>query len=327
MIVQLDVMRTGTILLALLMLIVPFTLIACDAVEMDTGATALPPSPTLPLPTFTPAQVAPTLTPIPATHTPTSVPPTLAPTSVPPTPTKLPTPIPARPAVEISPSNGPSGTLVQVIATGFPANALITIGLGPANSQFTEAARGTTDAAGRFVAQVRVQGETGMNWVFGANAGRVVANSTFFRITGGGPVGLKTYTNSYFKIALQYPGNWQMDPQYSDPQSGQKFVGQEGFFLIGAMDGDTIDQVTLSEAHHKLRPYGSQPSISSQQIQGREARLVLPSTDQPIGMVNQSLLVVRYPNPVTISGQPCRFFALYVDRNHILTIAQTLRFD
>lgn len=78
--------------------------------------------------------------------------------------------VPSTPAVTISPTRGPSGTLVEVVASGFPADTEVSVGLGPANSQFSEVARGTTDAEGFFSVQVPVEGETGMDWVFAVSA-------------------------------------------------------------------------------------------------------------------------------------------------------------
>lgn len=74
------------------------------------------------------------------------------------------------PAVTISPTSGPSGTMVEVVASAFPTNTEVSVGLGPANSQFSEVAKGTTDAGGFFSVQVPVEGEAGMDWVFAVAA-------------------------------------------------------------------------------------------------------------------------------------------------------------
>ena len=42
------------------------------------------------------------------------------------------------PFVSISPTRGSSGTIVQVIANGFPANTPVSVGLGPVNAGFGE---------------------------------------------------------------------------------------------------------------------------------------------------------------------------------------------
>jgi len=135
----------------------------------------------------------------------------------------------------------------------------------------------------------------------------------------------QAFSNPYFAIMLEYPANWQPVSGHTDPRAGEKYAGADGFFMIGAMDGDSIDSVTAAEAYHKLQPYGSQPTIESLQIQGQEARLILPSADASMG--NQSALIVRYPVPVNTTGHPCSFFVLYADRNHIRAIGETVRFS
>lgn len=91
------------------------------------------------------------------------------------------------PTVAILPTSGPSGTVVEVTASGFPSHASASVGLGPQNSEFGEVARGMTDANGRLTVRVPVQGATGMNWIFGVNAGGAHATSAPFRITESAP--------------------------------------------------------------------------------------------------------------------------------------------
>ncbi len=74
------------------------------------------------------------------------------------------------PAVTISPTSGPSRTLVEVVASGFPPNTAVSVGVGPANSQFSEVAQGTTDANGVFIVEVRAEGTPGMDLVFAVSA-------------------------------------------------------------------------------------------------------------------------------------------------------------
>jgi hypothetical protein len=70
----------------------------------------------------------------------------------------------------IWPTRGPSGILVQVVASAFPAYTEVSIGLGPVSSQFGEVGKGTTDAESSFSVQVLVEGEPGMAWVFAVAA-------------------------------------------------------------------------------------------------------------------------------------------------------------
>jgi len=136
-----------------------------------------------------------------------------------------------------------------------------------------------------------------------------------------------TFSSVTYAISLEYPADWQPVPGYGDPETdGARYGGINGFFQITAMDSDSIDAAAAAEAEHKLQPYGSQPKIEALQVQGQEARLILPSDDQPTGMQHQAALIVRYPEPVNITGTPCRYLLLWADWPHIRTVAQTLRF-
>jgi heat shock protein HslJ len=92
---------------------------------------------------------------------------------------------PSAPGVTISPTRGPSGTLVEVVASGFPANTEVSVGLGPANSQFAEVAKGSTDSEGFHSVQVPVEGEAGMDWVFAvaAEGQPAIVSPDLFHIT------------------------------------------------------------------------------------------------------------------------------------------------
>jgi len=127
-----------------------------------------------------------------------------------------------------------------------------------------------------------------------------------------------TFSNLTYAISLQYPADWQPVPGYGSAEIGEvRFAAINGFFQIDAMDADSIDDVAAAEAGHRLQPYGSQPTIETLQIQGQEARLILPSADQPTGMYYQAALIVRYPQPVNVIGTPCHFFVLWADSSHM----------
>jgi hypothetical protein len=260
------------------------------------------------------------------------------------TPSQLPMPIPTQVAVKsseptftISPNNGPSGTLVQVVASGFPSNAPVSVALGLVNSVFSQVAQGVTDANGGFTAQVTVEGVPGMSLVFAVvpeGQPGVLSRDQFqiyFAVPNPPPTPplistptpyediWKAFFSPAFAISLQYPADWQPVPGYGSPETGEiRFAGINGFFQIGAMDADSIDQAAAAEAGHRLQPYGSQPTIEILQIQDQEARLILPSDNQPTGMQNQAALIIRYPQVATI--------VWWADWPHIRTIAETLRF-
>lgn len=131
--------------------------------------------------------------------------------------------------------------------------------------------------------------------------------------------GWETYPNRDLGVSLRYPGCWQ-------PVKGEiKYAGEDGFFGLDTIGNPqaTIDQIASDQVGHKLHPYGSQPTVEILDIQGQEARLILPSGDA--NMSDQAMLIVRYPKPVQV-GEPCHFLALYADKTHISEIAGTVRF-
>ena len=136
-----------------------------------------------------------------------------------------------------------------------------------------------------------------------------------------------TYINPVFGISLEYPTTWQPVDGYSSPETGEvRYAGVNGFFHISAMGADSLDEAAASEAEHVLQPYGSRPIIENLWVQNQDARLILPSVDQPAGMDRQAALIVTYPSPVDLSGYAYPYFLLWADMEHIRTIAQTLDF-
>lgn len=134
---------------------------------------------------------------------------------------------------------------------------------------------------------------------------------------------LSKYINKEYQITLDYDKDWTQNTGYSN-----KFEGKNGFFQINAFNGQdwSIDEVAKHNASHKLLPYGSNPQISKLMIQGHEARLIIPSEDQAKEMNNQAEIIIKYPKEVEINGDRYYYFILYADKNHIQTIAKTLRF-
>ena len=137
------------------------------------------------------------------------------------------------------------------------------------------------------------------------------------------------YQNDALHLSLRYPSGWQFVD--GDRVSGEKFAGADGYFRTGAMSGGgmTLEEVAQSEAQHVLKPFGSNPVVETLQVHGQEARLILPSTDQPKTAVNEPAwgeLLVRYPRPVLVNHSLVEFFVLYGDVNHIRDLATTITF-
>jgi len=135
--------------------------------------------------------------------------------------------------------------------------------------------------------------------------------------------GDEAFTSEDYKISLRYPAYWKANPEYTD-----RFEGEDGFFQVAAIDGDgmSIDEVAKNDAFHQLEPYGSDPQIINRVIDGQEARLILPSSDQPKEMRNQAGLIIKYPQAVKIGSTVYHYFVLWADEQHIEEIGNTLTF-
>jgi len=137
----------------------------------------------------------------------------------------------------------------------------------------------------------------------------------------------KTYYNEGYHVSLKYPPDWMKNSKYMD-----RYEGREGFFSVSAIAGGIylkplpIDEVANFSANHKLKPYGSNPQITSLKIRGQEARLITASSDQPESMNGQSELIVKHPGPVIINDDIYHYFILVADKRHIMDIAKTIKF-
>lgn len=134
----------------------------------------------------------------------------------------------------------------------------------------------------------------------------------------------RNFSNQEYHISFDYPSTWKINKVYAP----DRYEGSTGYFQINAISGDglTIDQVVDSNANHKLNPYGTKPQIDKLAIQGQEARLIKPSQDQPKEMNNMALLIIKYPKASFIGGEQYYYFELDSDENHIMQIANTIKF-
>ena len=129
-----------------------------------------------------------------------------------------------------------------------------------------------------------------------------------------------SYSNEAYRVRFRYPYLWSRF-------DSKRHEGIDGFFQISAISGDAApEEICKKEAYHKLKPYGTHPTISRTEFCGRQAFFITPSSDQPKEMRGQSALIVEYSEPVEIEGNSCRYFILWTDKEHLHDIADTLEF-
>ena len=136
----------------------------------------------------------------------------------------------------------------------------------------------------------------------------------------------KKYSNSLLGIEFYYPKNfipYLRDNEYICDQPARFTSGKDSYApldenstfvigLAGIKEGNqTIDQVAENSAYHKLRPFGENPIINKLEIEGQEARLIIPSDPSN----NERELIVRLKNPVLVGNSYWTFLVIHTSRD------------
>ena len=128
------------------------------------------------------------------------------------------------------------------------------------------------------------------------------------------------YRNPVYRVSFPYPASWRQ-------VSETRYEGDDGFFEISALASELpFHELCQAEANHRLRPYGTSPRVVPGRVQGQEACYIFPSADQAPEFRGQAALLVVYPEPVVINGNEYPHFILWADQNHLVTMANGLRF-
>lgn len=134
------------------------------------------------------------------------------------------------------------------------------------------------------------------------------------------PIIWNTYTSSSFRIKFMYPYRWSK-------VKSDRYEGVDGFFHVSAIaSAAPISDICNREAHHRLRPYGTIPTINKTSLGDLEACFIMPSSDQPREMHGQSALVIKYDRPTVISEVSYDYLIIRTDKNHIRDIFNTFEF-
>ncbi len=130
------------------------------------------------------------------------------------------------------------------------------------------------------------------------------------------------YADEVYQIAFDYPAAWRDVSE----ELVIRLVGDDGWVYVAAAGAPAdLDTVAANEAYHTLLPYGASPTIEPLTLaDGRPARLILPSADQPPAMNDQAMIVTPYAEPVLIGSYPHNYLMLAADRDHIRDIGATL---
>lgn len=128
------------------------------------------------------------------------------------------------------------------------------------------------------------------------------------------------YTSKKYGIRLLYPYRWSR-------VTDDRYEGIDGFFQAAATAcSASLEEVCGAEAYHRLKPYGTHPSICSTITAGREACCIMPSNDQPEEMRGQSAIIARYNKPLEIGDTAYQYLIIRTDKDHLKGITDSLEF-
>ena len=127
-------------------------------------------------------------------------------------------------------------------------------------------------------------------------------------------------TNEKYHVALSIPKDWSALKGFDD-----KYGGEDGFVQLNAFKGDSlsIDEVAKITVEHPLKPFGTKPEITSLEIHGQEARLIMPTENQ---VKNEAEMIIELPKPIVVSGRSFSYLIVDADVDHIRTIAESFQF-
>jgi len=144
--------------------------------------------------------------------------------------------------------------------------------------------------------------------------------------------GLSEYKNPAFHVSILYPKTWQADLRYSKIGGVDgRYYGIDGFFSINSIGG-TVGESAMTVAKNmafnkRATTFGTSPLVSSIIVDGQEAALILPSSDQSKALENEAAIVVKYPKAFTYQKLTYRFLIIYADKNHIEKFIENIEFD
>lgn len=134
-------------------------------------------------------------------------------------------------------------------------------------------------------------------------------------MTGGIP-----YTNFALNVTFDYPAQWEYAPTTAEfNQRQDRFTGKDGFFTLFTETPGAVSLDEEAERYRSDKTYGTSATVQSLTMQGRDARLVLPSSDQPADAHGAAALIIQPPDSHA-------YLVLEADGQHIRVIMQTLRF-
>lgn len=135
---------------------------------------------------------------------------------------------------------------------------------------------------------------------------------------------VNNFVSEKYKVSFDYPKTWMKNPRYED-----KYEGTTGFFEVSDFSGmgENIDEAVQAQIHEPYQPYGSNPTVTSMEIDGQPARVIYPSLDQNKFVSDRDIaLVVQYPTPVELDGETYKYVVIWATPEYMPLIINSFKF-
>lgn len=146
-------------------------------------------------------------------------------------------------------------------------------------------------------------------------------NSCGYR--GEASMNLKEFRSDLYDITFKYPATWTKNLAYEE-----RYDGPGGFVEVAELEayGRDIDAVTKQEIDTPIQPYGSNPKVVDLELDGRPARIIIPSSDQNKVFERELALIIKNKKPV-IEGQDFYDYTIiWTNKDNLETLLNSFKF-
>ena len=136
--------------------------------------------------------------------------------------------------------------------------------------------------------------------------------------------GTRAVGTAVFGVELDIPPEWTYDT--NDTDGSERWSGDSGFVaLFARADESGLDALAEQVANHRLRPFGTEPTIEEISVAGTSARLIMPAADAtPLDGFAFGEVLVRAPEPIELGGDTYNVVSLRADVDHIRAVAASV---
>lgn len=130
----------------------------------------------------------------------------------------------------------------------------------------------------------------------------------------------RRHVDTFRGFSVDVPTYWE--------QKGANLFGDDGMLVVSMLSAG-LDLQTKAQlaAEHKLRPYGTQPTITETAVGGQPAMVIEPSADAPLSYGHlPAEVIVQMPEAVVGRSTVYAYLSLHVDVGHLEMVLTTLTF-